>query len=78
MVAILTEEEANKKIAELVAQSLACLREACSIVDQYPEYGLEFSFGPAYGMGGYYDGGFDDSEGSYSSDKGWHPSSMSC
>lgn len=76
--AILTEEEANKKISELVEQSLACLREACSIVDQYPEYSLSFYFNPAYGMGGYYDGGFDESEESYEAEKGWHPSSMSC
>lgn len=76
--AILTEEEANKKISELVEQSLACLREACSIVDQYPEYGLSFSFDPAYGMGGSYDGGFNDSEELYGVENGWHPSSMSC
>lgn len=71
----LTQEEAIKKLAELVQNAEHALAKACEFVNEYPEYELSFSFHPAYGMGGYYDGGFDSEN---DSENGWHPSSLSC
>ena len=77
------EYEAAK--AELVAKVSAfeaALQEAISVAD---EYGLEFSIGPAYGMGGSYTGRGSsekpECEDAYDwdlGDWGWYASSQSC
>jgi hypothetical protein len=68
----MTKEEAVKKVAELVHAACASLGAAENLAD---EFGLEFYFSPAYGMGGRYVG--ETSEDSYG-EPGWNPSSMSC
>lgn len=68
----MTKKEAVAKIATLVQQAYDALNKAEVIAD---EYKLGFSFSPAYGMGGYYEG--DESE-RYYGDDGWNPSSQSC
>lgn len=78
-------QNAYQKITELVSKSLEKLKEAEKIAD---EYGLEFTFDPAYGMGGTYCGkGSVKEEYDYSSrkdvekirDEGeWMASSNSC
>jgi hypothetical protein len=61
----MTKEEAVAKIADLVVEAYSAINEAESLAD---EHGLDFSFSPAYGMGGWYDG----------EDQCWNPSSQSC
>ncbi len=75
----MTKEQAVKELAEKVAEAYAALDAAKVIAN---EHGLEFSFSPAYGMGGYYTGkdehwdGSDDDD--WESSYGWSPSSQSC
>ena len=73
---ILTKEEANAKIAAFVALAYAALADAETLAD---DYGLAFSFSPAYGMGGWYaskEAYLKDNYGAdYSSDPDWEDSS---
>ena len=62
-------KKANADIARLVETASISLKSATEIAD---EYGLSFSFCPAYGMGGTYMGG------TYSGDGGWNSSSQNC
>ncbi len=57
-------KKANADIARLVETASISLKSATEIAD---EYGLSFSFCPAYGMGG-----------TYSGDSGWNSSSQNC
>lgn len=68
----MNKEVAVSEIAELVARAEDAIRKAEALAD---EHGLEFSFSPAYGMGGYYVGAGADNTWS---EQGWNPSSMSC
>jgi hypothetical protein len=68
----MTKEKAVAKIAELVQQAYDALNEAESVAD---EHKLDFSFSPAYGMGGtYYPAGHEYKW----VEEGWNPSSQSC
>lgn len=58
-------KEANAQIAQFVAEAYAAIEKAKEVADKH---NLWFSFEPAYGMGGDYDG----AEGE------WNPSSQSC
>ena len=69
----MTREEANKEIQALVARAYAAIRHAEEIAD---EHKLSFSFSPAYGMGGRYNGDPDDW--GYDQEDGWRASSHSC
>jgi len=62
----------KKDLNDAVAAAYAALAKAEKIAD---ELEIEFSFEPAYGMGGWYhptgsSDGYDE--------KGWNPSSQSC
>ena len=63
----------NAELAELVRKANAALNEATEFADKYH---LSFRFGPAYGMGGTYEG--DPAERYGDDDDGWYSSSMSC
>lgn len=69
----MTREEANAAISAKVNEAYAALREAKTIAD---EHLLGFSFSPAYGMGGYYQGN-PENRSRYSED-GWVSSSQDC
>jgi hypothetical protein len=81
----LTKEEANAKLAELVAEFEAKLSEAEKLAD---EHGLQFDIYPAHGMGGtYYGAGHSDlvddpylrsDMGIGTDEGGWYSSSQSC
>ncbi|WNM70248.1 hypothetical protein [Myxococcus phage Mx1] len=66
-----------------VSEAYAALEKATKLAD---EHGLNFSFDPAYGMGGTYHGtkteeqkkDLEDSGEWYSSDEGWVSSSQNC
>jgi hypothetical protein len=68
----MTKEEAVARIAVLVVAAEKNIREAEVLAD---EHGLDFSFSPAYGMGGTYYGEGHKYEWV---EHGWNPSSMSC
>lgn len=59
----MTQQEANAKLAQLVADIYSKIREAQELAD---EHELGFSLDVEYGMGGSYEEG------------AWHPSSQSC
>lgn len=61
----MSTKELQAELGELVKQAEIALVEAERFADKH---GLDFSFSPAYGMGGYYDG--EEGE--------WNPSSESC
>lgn len=68
----------NKKLKELVSTAEAALAEAELFAIKH---GLEFSFSPAYGMGGTFYGSMEDSNKSYygiDNDHGWIASSQTC
>ncbi|MDD5149989.1 MAG: hypothetical protein PHC28_05835 [Flavobacterium sp.] len=66
--------EVNKQIANLIKEAEAKISEAEALAK---EYKLSFSWsGPAYGMGGYYDGDWETSN--CEGESGWNPSSSSC
>jgi len=80
----MTQEEAAKVIDKKTTEAMNLIREAEAIAD---EYGLDFNFDVAYGMGGYYHGrqasadwdssdeeNWDSSDESY----GWISSSQGC
>lgn len=89
--AIFTKEDAAKALAVKIKEATDALTAAENLAD---EYGLEFSFSPAYGMGGYYTGkgkatpgikdvtedwdASDEDEWQSSDSYGWNPSSQSC
>ena len=75
-------KKASQKISELVAGAYDSLSEAQELAD---EYGLMFSFEPAYGMGGWYTGkgnpdwSESDADNSGDNESGyWMASSQSC
>ena len=74
--------EANAQIAELVKIAKDALAEAAKVADSA---GIEFTFKPAYGMGGTYypvrseeTNWSSSSDGWSSSNEGWVASSQSC
>lgn len=77
----LTEQEANSVLAAHVKAAYKALQAAESIAEQY---GLSFSFSPAYGMGGHYEANPEELEDigedqdSGESGPRWFPSSQSC
>ena len=66
----LTPKEAAAELSRLVANIDNAFTEAESFAE---EYALEFHIEPAYGMGGWYNGGAFEG-----CDMGWNPSSQSC
>lgn len=64
------KQQASKELAALVEAFEKALSAAEAFAD---EHKLGFNIDPAYGMGGYYNGG----EETYCDD-GWNPSSQSC
>lgn len=72
----MSTKELNAKLAALVQEVYDALRAAEDFAE---EHKLGFSFSPAYGMGGYFDGeqvGGTNEWGDESD--GWNPSSQSC
>lgn len=68
----MTDTTKQKELEELVAKAEAALKEA----EQFAEENkLSFSYGPTYGMGGYFEG---DKEQREYKESGWYPSSQSC
>lgn len=66
-------KELNAKVDAAKALASSALDEAIAFAD---EHGLSFYWdGPAYGMGGYYQG--DEKQRDYKH-RGWEPSSGSC
>lgn len=77
----MTEQEASKKIAELLSQAQSLVSEAESIADA-SGVGFRIDMG-GYGMGGYYEptpeGADPNEEDEYYDRKyGWQASSQSC
>ena len=73
-------KEATAEIARKVEEAYKALGEASKLAD---EFGLSFSFGPSYGMGGTYYGqtkpeDAHDGWESSSSEEGWISSSSQC
>ncbi len=62
----------NEELSVLVEEAYAALKKCEAFADKYH---LEFSWSPAYGMGGWYYG--DPAEREYPED-GWRSSSASC
>ena len=77
----MTDKEVQEKIAEKIKEANAALKEAQKLAD---ENGTYFHWdGPAYGMGGGYQGKNWNSsncewETSDNEDSGWNASSQSC
>lgn len=78
----MTKEEASKMISEKIQIAYDAIKEAEELAD---EYGLEMSFNPAYGMGGWYYGknseawDSDDAADDGNAERGyWMASSRSC
>lgn len=73
------KKRAAEQVSELVQEAYNKLNEAQKIAK---EYGIVFSFSPAYGMGGTYypprDDDYNDSDEWYGSDEGWVSSSADC
>jgi len=70
----MTEKEAYEKIQEYIRLAETNINYAEEIADKYK---LTFRWdGPAYGMGGGYNGGYNDDESDL--DLKWYPSSQSC
>ena len=67
---VLSKEEALKIIATKMGQAEALISECEDLAD---EHDVDFSFHPAYGMGGWYKGEKDGY-----GEEGWNPSSQSC
>lgn len=67
------KREAQGKIAQHVERAYAELEAAKKLAD---EHKLDFSFRPAYGMGGHYQG--DPEERYRDPSQGWQSSSHSC
>lgn len=61
----MTVEEAHAAIREAITEAQVALARAEAIADVHK---LGFSFDPAYGMGGWYNG----------IDQAWNPSSLAC
>jgi len=64
---------ANKKLSALVRAASEALEEAEKYADKYH---LSFSWSPAYGMGGHYNGNPDDRN--PDDEGGWSSSSAGC
>ena len=71
---IANQEQANAEIDRLIKEAYAALSAAEEIADRWK---LEFSFGPAYGMGGTYYGDPEDRD-SWNPEQGWVSSSADC
>lgn len=71
----MTKEEANKELSRLVQVAEEALSAAEAFAD---EHKLGFSFCPAYGMGGYYEGDPEQRYADYGEPEGWQPSSQGC
>lgn len=75
----LTREQANARISELLALASEAISEAEALAD---EHKLSFSspLDHVYGMGGSYDGNWQDETDEWGDPKehGWYPSSQSC
>lgn len=73
------KKEGAEKLAAAVSEANEALNRATAVAD---EYGLDFKFGPAYGMGGTYYGAkdrdYDDSDYYNSDEQGWVSSSAYC
>ncbi len=68
----MSTKEIQAQLSASVSAAYTALRAAEAFAD---EHKLDFSFSPAYGMGGCYLGtGNDDGYG----EEGWNPSSQSC
>lgn len=68
------KQEAVERIAVLVGAAEENIAEAEKLAD---EFGLDFGFSPAYGMGGTFYGEGHPWINGYT-EQGWNPSSMSC
>lgn len=68
------KQEAVARIAVLVGAAEENIHEAEKLAD---EFGLDFDFSPAYGMGGTYYGEGHEYTTQWA-EQGWNPSSMSC
>lgn len=71
----MTKEEAIVAISEKVKEAEAALSVAEGLAE---EHGIEFSFSPAYGMGGYFQDKNQWSESNSNPDWGWESSSANC
>lgn len=71
----MTKEEANKEIAVQVATAYKALAKAEALAIKHK---LEFSFSPAYGMGGRFYGEVEEDDWTDLEEPGWVSSSHDC
>ena len=78
---VTNKAKASAEIAEHVKAAYASLAASEALADKFGE---EFSFNPAYGMGGWYrpkhtdESTWDESDSEWSSSGGWQSSSSNC
>lgn len=70
-----SKQQATQEIAHLVKSAYDNLALAQALAD---EHKLEFSFSPAYGMGGTYYGYPSEDKWDYRDEPGWQSSSSTC